>query len=97
MFAEQNNCNATTCEILLILDVLVGRENYVESSLLRTSNQFAILQTAPAFLSCGPNLAVGKKGAQWNGSALIEENAFHGAKVGGLSRLRAAKLITDFT
>jgi hypothetical protein len=52
LLSQDNNCDTTACEILLVTHILIGRQQYVEPGSLCCSQQIAIAELVPTLL-CG--------------------------------------------
>jgi hypothetical protein len=70
--AESHNCNFAVAEILLIGEVLVGRQENIESGLLGDAQQFAVKERAPSLLMGGSDIVSGKRIADADRRSLIE-------------------------
>src|ERR1017187_6786160 len=71
------NGNLPASEILLVTNVLVGRDEQVEF-VFRQPEQIAVLDPAPAALLGGGTFMAGKKFAHRPGDAFVQKN-FHSA------------------
>jgi hypothetical protein len=79
LFPEENDCDPAFGQVLLVADILIGREKDIEAGILRGEDQISILETVPTLLGGGDHFISGQKWAHRNRSCLIEQDALHGA------------------
>ena len=73
---QKDNGQATTGQILLVLEILVGFNEGVEACLFSRCNEFTVLRLRSTLLAHGCDLMVQQRLVQRGGSALVEEE-FH--------------------
>jgi hypothetical protein len=61
-------------ELLLILQILIGRKQQIVTGLLGCRNEFPILQHAPVEFICRGNIVSGQSTSQGNGDALVKND-----------------------
>ena len=86
---QNHDSNAVARQVLLILEILIGRYQNLESLLLGSAQQIAVLLRAPSFLKDSEDRVMREVSAQRNRRALIKENP-HGSQRASGWRLRWA-------
>ena len=71
---QEHDGNLARSEILLMLQVLVGCNQNLESGCFCLLKELAILQHAPVLLKSGADLMRCEKPPQRNGRSLVEQN-----------------------
>src|SRR5262249_26504266 len=71
---EDDEREATPSQILLIAQVLIGRDQNFKPCTLGGVEQGAIRQGRPSLLICGRNTVSDKLSSQWNRRSLIEQD-----------------------
>ena len=79
---KNDDCHASASEVLLVLEVLVRCDEYLEPRILCRSDEFPILKLRPSLLVRGCHFMVYQRLAQWRRSPLIEQN-FHSGRFEG--------------
>lgn len=73
--AQRYNCNESDCEVLLVLEIQIGRDQYLEALRFSCSEQLAILERGPTVFVGRNHLVVQQKVAQWRRRALVEKDS----------------------
>src|SRR3954470_3841263 len=95
-FPEHDDRDLAMSQVLLMSDVSVCRDEYIESGRFRAVRQFGVLQRVP---STSPRLfdgVIGERRGNTSRSPIVEENA-HQRRAAGASRFRAANSSTALT
>lgn len=71
--ANNDDRNPAPGQVLLVSQILVGRDQHIESGALGLIEEFAICQRAPGKLQSGADLMIREISAQWRGRALVEQ------------------------
>jgi len=71
---EDHNADPASHQVLLILQILIRREQQIVTTLLDSSDELTILQRAPAKLVCCGDLMIDQSALQRNWDTLIKDD-----------------------